>query len=153
MAHAYFILDTWRYKYTLRLCDTCCFSSATMVAWMRLVLCYIDIACLVVVLYSAFFHHIIILIYSNLRNESYKKSFHQPPAFSHLSSFIAYCLCLWKHLFQFSLLTFFMICTYVCLSLFPFTLLMPFFNLHYMATLLPSSSLFIAYGMTSGLTL
>jgi len=39
---------------------------------MRLVLHYIDIARLVVVLYSAFFHQIVILMYSNVWNESYK---------------------------------------------------------------------------------
>jgi hypothetical protein len=63
------------------------------------------------------------------------------------------CPCLWKHLLQFRLITFFMICMYVCFSLFPFILLRSFFKLYYMATLLPSSSSFLAYGMTSCLTL
>jgi len=45
-----------------------------------------------------------------------------------------------------------MICMYVCFYLFPFILLMPFFNLYYMTALLPSSFSCMAYGMTSGLT-
>ena len=36
MAHEHFMLNTWDYKYTLRLCNTYCFSTATMVARMRI---------------------------------------------------------------------------------------------------------------------
>jgi len=32
MAHAHCLLDTYGYKYTLRLCNTYCFSIATVVA-------------------------------------------------------------------------------------------------------------------------
>jgi hypothetical protein len=32
MAHAHFTLDTYGYKHTLRICNTYCFSTATMVA-------------------------------------------------------------------------------------------------------------------------
>ena len=37
MAHAYCMLDTYGYKYTLRICNTLCFSPATMVALTGLV--------------------------------------------------------------------------------------------------------------------
>jgi hypothetical protein len=36
MAHAHCMLDAWGYKQTLRICDTYCFSTATMAAWLRL---------------------------------------------------------------------------------------------------------------------
>jgi hypothetical protein len=36
MAHAYCMLDTYGYKHTLRLCNTYCFYTATMVAWKHL---------------------------------------------------------------------------------------------------------------------
>jgi hypothetical protein len=35
MAHAYFMLDTYRYKNTLRMCNTYCFSTATLVTRTR----------------------------------------------------------------------------------------------------------------------
>jgi hypothetical protein len=34
--YAQFMLYTWGYKYTLRICSTYCFSTATVVAWIRL---------------------------------------------------------------------------------------------------------------------
>jgi hypothetical protein len=36
MAHVYFMLYTYKATYTLRLCNTYCFSTVTMVAWTRL---------------------------------------------------------------------------------------------------------------------
>jgi len=36
MAHEHCMLDTYGYKHTLRICNTCCFSTATMVARTRL---------------------------------------------------------------------------------------------------------------------
>jgi hypothetical protein len=35
-AHAHGMLDNWGYKYTLRICNTYCLCTATVVAWMRL---------------------------------------------------------------------------------------------------------------------
>jgi hypothetical protein len=55
VAHAHCTLDTLRYKHTLRICNTYCFSTATIVAQMRLNVTYI--ACLVnlfVFLFSLF---------------------------------------------------------------------------------------------------
>jgi hypothetical protein len=37
MSHARCMLDTQGYKYTLRICNAYCFSTATMVAWTRLI--------------------------------------------------------------------------------------------------------------------
>jgi hypothetical protein len=37
MAHAYYMLDTEGYKHILRICNTSCFSTATMVAQTRLI--------------------------------------------------------------------------------------------------------------------
>jgi len=37
MAHAYCMLYTYGYKHTLRICNTYCFSKATMVAWKHLI--------------------------------------------------------------------------------------------------------------------
>jgi len=36
MAHAHYMLDTWGYKYTHRICNTYCFSTTKTVARMRL---------------------------------------------------------------------------------------------------------------------
>jgi hypothetical protein len=36
MAHAHCILDSWGYKHTLRMCNSYCFSTATVVARTRL---------------------------------------------------------------------------------------------------------------------
>ena len=47
MAHAHYMLDTQGYIHTLRLCNTHCFSTATMVARTRLSIT--NIACLVTV--------------------------------------------------------------------------------------------------------
>jgi hypothetical protein len=53
---------------------------------------YVICTLLVLLLYSTvhYFHHIVILRYSSMRNESYKYSIHQPLVLSHLSSFIVY---------------------------------------------------------------
>jgi len=37
MAHAHYMLDTSGYRHTLRICNTYCFSTATMVARRRLI--------------------------------------------------------------------------------------------------------------------
>jgi len=46
MAHAHCMLDTQGYKWTLRICNTYSFSTATIVAWTHLSLRYTCIACL-----------------------------------------------------------------------------------------------------------
>ena len=43
MGHAHCMLDTWGYKYTFRLCYICCFSTAVMIARMRLVVCIMPV--------------------------------------------------------------------------------------------------------------
>jgi hypothetical protein len=50
MAHAHCVLDKEGYRYTLRLCNTYCFSAATMVARTRFTVAFIRtyIACFVV---------------------------------------------------------------------------------------------------------
>jgi len=40
MAHAHCMLDTWGYKHTLRLCNTYCVSTATVVARTRLIVTF-----------------------------------------------------------------------------------------------------------------
>jgi len=47
MAHVHCMLDNWGYKYTLRLCNIHCFSTATMIAGTRLKLRDINIVSLV----------------------------------------------------------------------------------------------------------
>jgi len=54
MVHASCMLDTWGYKHTLRICNTYCVSTATVVARKRLnVTLYVHIACLVMFLNHA----------------------------------------------------------------------------------------------------
>jgi len=50
MAHAHYMLDNYDYRHTLRIGNTHCFSTATMVALTRLSDIYTYIACLVSVL-------------------------------------------------------------------------------------------------------
>ena len=47
MTHVRCMLDTYSYKHTLRICNTYCFSTATMVALTRLNVTYTYIVCLV----------------------------------------------------------------------------------------------------------
>jgi hypothetical protein len=54
MAHAHCMFDTWGYKYTYRLCNTYCFSTATMVARTRPLLRYTYLACPVSLLIKLF---------------------------------------------------------------------------------------------------
>jgi hypothetical protein len=37
MAHAHCMLDNWGYKHTLAICNTYCFSTATVVAWTHII--------------------------------------------------------------------------------------------------------------------
>jgi len=41
MAHVLCVLNNWGYRHTLRICNTYCFSTATMVAWTRLDITFI----------------------------------------------------------------------------------------------------------------
>ena len=47
MAHAHCMLNNYEAIHTLRICNTCCFSTATMVARTRLMLRSTYVACLV----------------------------------------------------------------------------------------------------------
>jgi len=46
-------------KYTLSVCNTYCFSTATMVTWTRVIICYAYIACLVMLLCSTKYIHLL----------------------------------------------------------------------------------------------